>query len=104
MSQTLATAEAALACIASARLTPTEHLLLKDLVESAVDSNRVAEHILRRIEKNPNKTTEENLRFLKEDWRKLTSKCKPSSQPTPFDSGLLKKVFVFSLSGSNIGC
>lgn len=74
MAQTPTAVEEALACIASAQLTPTEHLLLKDLVESAVDPNSIAQHILQTVESNRPMMTEVTLRLLKQDWRKLTFK------------------------------
>lgn len=72
MSQDINVVETALETIASAQLTPTEHLLLKDFVQNAVDPRCAAQHVLQRIESYPGKSTEGALRDLKADWRKLT--------------------------------
>lgn len=71
--------EAALAAIASASLTPTEHLLLKSFVKEAVDPSYAALHILQILDKHPNLSAEEVLRDLKQDWRRLVVKCEPSN-------------------------
>jgi hypothetical protein len=42
MSPSINVVETALKTITSAQLTPTEHLLLKDFVQSAVDPSRAA--------------------------------------------------------------
>ncbi|KAK2765104.1 hypothetical protein FQN54_008803 [Arachnomyces sp. PD_36] len=74
MSGNPAATDAALTCIATAKLTPTEHLLLKDLVESAVDPDGMARRVLQTVEEDSSRSTEESLRLLKEDWRRLISK------------------------------
>lgn len=76
MSRSPTATDAALTCIASANLTPTEHLLLKDLIENAVEPNDMATYILQRIAEDPSRRTEQSLRLLKEDWRSLASKRK----------------------------
>lgn len=68
--------EAALAAIESAKLTPTEHLLLKSFVKEAVDPSHAAQHILQRLSKHANLSSEEVLRGFKQDWRRLVVKCK----------------------------
>ena len=65
--------QTALTAIFSARLTPTEHLLLKDFVEGAVDPGRAARYVLQRID-NSKRSIEEELRCLKRDWRRLVSR------------------------------
>jgi hypothetical protein len=64
MSRTPKVVEAAVAAIMSAQLTPTEHLLLKDLVANAVDADQVARYILELIEQNSDQSTENVLRSL----------------------------------------
>jgi hypothetical protein len=92
MSQAPSLTQSALTCIASARLAPTEHLLLKDLIESAVDPNYISQHILQRIQDNPCRTKEETLRSLKGDWRRLTTRREAS-----FYSSSSNHVFILAL-------
>lgn len=47
---------AALELISLARLEPTEHLLLKQFVEGAVDPDRAAQYLLSNINKSPTNT------------------------------------------------
>lgn len=76
MSENTNVMETALETIASAQLTPTEHLVLKDFVQSAVDPQRAGRHVLQRIGDYPGKSSEGALRDLKADWRRLTAECK----------------------------
>lgn len=46
---------ASLELISLARLEPTEHLLLKQFVEGAVDPERAAQYLLSNINKSPTK-------------------------------------------------
>lgn len=82
MSQNINVVETALKTITSAQLTPTEHLLLKDFVQSAVDPLRAARHVLQRIENYPGKSSEGALRGLKADWRRLAAECEPPLLPS----------------------
>ncbi len=75
MSQNTNVVETALKTITSAQLTPTEHLLLKDFVQSAIDPLRAARHVLQRIENYPGKSLEGALRDLKAEWRRLIAEC-----------------------------
>ncbi|OBT80199.1 hypothetical protein VF21_00547 [Pseudogymnoascus sp. 05NY08] len=61
---------AALELISSARLEPTEHLLLKQFVEGAVDPDRAAQYLLSTIN-TPHQDVETSLRCFKADWRDL---------------------------------
>ncbi|KAF2490044.1 hypothetical protein BU16DRAFT_518730 [Lophium mytilinum] len=74
MPRTSKVVDAAVAAIMSAQLTPTEHLLLKDLVANAVDADQVARYILGLIEQNSDQSTDNVLRSLKRDWRRLATK------------------------------
>lgn len=74
MSRTPKVVEAAVAAIMSAQLTPTEHLLLKDLVANAVDADQIARYILELIEQNSDQSIENVLRSLNRDWRRLAAK------------------------------
>jgi hypothetical protein len=65
----------ALNIITSAQLTPTEHLLLGGFVKEAVDPGGAARYILRRVDENPDCSVEELLRNVKQDWRRLVTKC-----------------------------
>ncbi|KAL1970323.1 hypothetical protein VTN77DRAFT_5483 [Rasamsonia byssochlamydoides] len=78
----MATTKAALDLISSADLTPTEHLLLKHFVESAVDSERAAQYLVSRVsqDQGAENNAEINLRHFKQDWRKLVTRL------TKFDS------------------
>jgi hypothetical protein len=81
MSPNINVVETALKTITSAQLTPTEHLLLKDFVQSAVDPSRAAQHVLQRIRNDPSgKSVEGALRDLKADWRRLTAECESPLQ------------------------
>lgn len=75
MEKTTTDVEAALTAVASAKLTPTEHLLLKAFVNEAVDPSYAAQHILQRLNEHSDLTSEEVLRVFKEDWRRLVVKC-----------------------------
>ncbi|EFE38808.1 hypothetical protein TRV_06533 [Trichophyton verrucosum HKI 0517] len=66
----------ALDTVKSAALTPTEHLLLKRFLDKAQDSSCAAIYLLRKVEENPSRSVEANLREFKKDWRRLVTKCK----------------------------
>ncbi|KAL1982490.1 hypothetical protein VTN96DRAFT_1281 [Rasamsonia emersonii] len=72
----MATTQTALDLISSADLTPTEHLLLKHFVESAVDSERAARYLLSRVSQSDGAEddTESSLRHFKRDLRKLITR------------------------------
>lgn len=78
MSQNTSIVETALNTIASAQLTPTEQLLLKNFVQSAADPSLAARHVLQRIDSS-GKSSVEALRDLKADWRRLTIECELQS-------------------------
>ncbi|KKZ68518.1 hypothetical protein EMCG_05802 [[Emmonsia] crescens] len=63
----------ALSAIRSANLTPTEHLLLSEFVNQAVDTERAARYVLYWIESSC-QTVEEALRSLKHDWKRLVTR------------------------------
>lgn len=60
--------------IRSANLSPTEHSLLIDFVESAVDPEYTAKYVLKRLSNDSHRGAEASLRHLKQDWRRLVSK------------------------------
>ncbi|KFY30935.1 hypothetical protein V493_01533 [Pseudogymnoascus sp. VKM F-4281 (FW-2241)] len=64
---------AALELISSARLEPTEHLLLKHFVEGAVDPDRAAQYLLSSVDKSPNQDVGTYLQCFKKDWRNLVT-------------------------------
>lgn len=71
---------AALELISLARLEPTEHLLLKQFVEGAVDPERAAQYLLSNINKSShNQDVETSLRCFKKDWRDLVMTCEPNA-------------------------
>lgn len=83
---------AALELISLARLEPTEHLLLKQFVEGAVDPERAAQYLLSRVDKSPHQDVETCLRCFKKDWRNLVTTCEPNvivllSRLTPCSNG-----------------
>jgi hypothetical protein len=63
-----------LATVKSADLSPIEHSLLIDFVESAVDPEYAAQYISKRLSNDEHLSTENALRHLKRDWRRLVSK------------------------------
>lgn len=65
----------ALAAIKSANLSPTEHLLLSEFINGAVDPNFAAQFVLRLVNKNHDLSVEETLGGLKESIRLLLTKC-----------------------------
>lgn len=69
---------AALEHVSLARLEPTEHLLLKQFVEGAVDPERAAQYLLSNINKSL-QDVETSLRRFKKDWRDLVMTCEPNS-------------------------
>ncbi|OBT42398.1 hypothetical protein VE00_06040 [Pseudogymnoascus sp. WSF 3629] len=62
---------AALELISLARLEPTEHLLLRQFIEGAVDPERAAQYLLYNINKSPHQDVETSLRCFKKDLRDL---------------------------------
>ncbi|DAA74697.1 TPA_exp: Uncharacterized protein A8136_3013 [Trichophyton benhamiae CBS 112371] len=74
----------ALDTVKSAALTPTEHLLLKRFLDKAQDSSCAAIYLLRKVEENPSRSVEANLREFKKDWRRLVTKfTKQEDIPLP---------------------
>lgn len=68
----------ALEIISSASLSPTEHLLLKEFINGAVNSELAANYLLSRIAQDSLLDTEISLRNFKKDWRQLTTRSKNS--------------------------
>lgn len=66
----------ALVIISSANLSPTEHLLLKHFIESAIDSDLASQYLISRLGQAAqyNENTEICLRHFKQDWRKLATR------------------------------
>ncbi|KAL3456712.1 kinase-like domain-containing protein [Aspergillus heterothallicus] len=69
----MANVQRALGCIESAELSPTEHLILKHFVESAVDPEIAAEYLLSRTQASSD-TVEISLREFKRQWRALAGR------------------------------
>lgn len=65
----MATSTRVLDIIASAELCPTEHLLLRHFVETAVDSESAARYLHARIGAGEDQET--SLRSFKTNWRRL---------------------------------
>lgn len=61
--------------IISAKLTPTEHLLLKAFLTEAADPEYAARYISQRIKNSGDRNVEEVLREIKQDWKQLVMKC-----------------------------
>lgn len=53
--------------ISSAKLTPTEHLLLKGFINEAVDPEYAAQYVSQKINQNTNSNIEDVLQDLKRD-------------------------------------
>ncbi|WEW59815.1 hypothetical protein PRK78_005295 [Emydomyces testavorans] len=70
----------ALDAIASADLTPIEHLLLSDFVKQAVDPGYAAKFILECINDNHGMSIEETLRRFKWSLKQLVKKCELASE------------------------
>jgi hypothetical protein len=58
---------AALELVPLTRLEPTEHLILKQFVEGAVDPERAAQYLLSNINKSSHQDVETSLRCFKKD-------------------------------------
>ncbi|KAJ0413942.1 kinase-like protein [Aspergillus carlsbadensis] len=71
----MTTAQLALEAISSADFSPTEHLILKHFVESAVDPETAAQYLLSRSRATTD-TAENSLRDFKRQWRQLATKLK----------------------------
>jgi hypothetical protein len=67
-------AELALETITSADLSPTEHLILKHFIESAVDPEAAAQYLLGRTWDTTD-SVGNSLRNFKRQWRRLASRC-----------------------------
>ncbi|RDW84100.1 aminoglycoside phosphotransferase family protein [Aspergillus mulundensis] len=65
--------ERALEIVTAADLSPTEHLLLKHFVESAVDPQKAGEYVIYRV-KTSASNVEDTLRVLKGQWRRLATR------------------------------
>ena len=72
----MVTSSTVLEVISSADLTPTEHLLLKQFVEKAVDPELAAQYLMSRLHLDEEQSSETSLRSFKQDWRSLVSRCK----------------------------
>lgn len=66
----------ALEIISSAGLSPTEHILLKNFIKGAADSELAAKHLISRIVPDSQQAIEISLRDFKKDWRKLVTRGK----------------------------
>ena len=75
MAPNISILDSTLDLITSAKLTPTEHLLLKGFLTEAVDPEYAAQYISQRIEGRGDRNIEEALRELKQDWKQLVLKC-----------------------------
>lgn len=72
----MSTTNTALEIISSANLSPTEHLLLKNFINGAVDSELAANYLLSRTIQDSQRDIEISLRDFKNDWRKLVTRSK----------------------------
>lgn len=66
----------ALDLISSTSLSPTEHLLFKNFIDDAVDSELAANYLLSRLAQGSPLDTEISLRDFKKDWR--DNLCSPN--------------------------
>ncbi|QKX58646.1 uncharacterized protein TRUGW13939_05773 [Talaromyces rugulosus] len=64
---------AALEIISSTSLSPTEHLILKNFINEAADSELAANYLLSRIARDTPLDTEISLRDFKKNWRRLAT-------------------------------
>jgi hypothetical protein len=72
----MSTADTVLEIVSSANLSPTEHLILKNFINDAVDSELAAKYLLSRIVQDSQRDIEISLRDFKKDWRKLVTRSK----------------------------
>ncbi|KAE8319330.1 kinase-like domain-containing protein [Aspergillus transmontanensis] len=76
--------------IASAKLTPTEHLLLKGFLTEAVDPDHAAQYISQRIEESGDRKVEDIIQELKRDWKQLVMKFSRREDIPPKIADLVK--------------
>lgn len=92
--------QAALVAIESANLTPTEHTLLEQFINGAVDSAYAARFVLRWINNNDHGSVQSALQNLKQSLRELSTICELSIETPRFMQGF---VFLIIISSNSRG-